>query len=359
MRRARRSASGRRAFATSVARMLRVRGEAVGDDRLGDRRQDLAHVGVVDAQHRDAVERQPLREVDERALQPLEVVAVGLHVVGVDVGDHGQRRLQVEERRVGLVGLGDQELALAEPRVRVRRQEPAADHERRIEAAFGQHRRDQARRRRLAVRAGDRDALLQAHQLGQHQRARHDRNAASRAPRRPRGCRARPRSTRRPRRRRRRSPPRGRSATATPSRARRARDRARGEIGAGDLVALRREHLGDAAHAGAADADEVDALDLVLHRARPQRDAGVGDAIRGVEARELARGDRHREQRVARERAADRAASRSGVSSSCGDLQRRAGVDEELRVRALLVGDRAGQRHDDRRRRRPRRARRR
>ena len=86
--------------------------------------------------------------------------------------------VQVEERRVGFVGLGDQEVALAEPRVRVRRQQPAADDERRIEAAFGQHRGDEARRRRLAVRAGDRDALLQAHQLGQHQRARHDRNAA-------------------------------------------------------------------------------------------------------------------------------------------------------------------------------------
>ena len=58
---------------------------------------------------------------------------------------------------------------------------------------------------------------------------------------------------------------------------------ARGEVGPGDLIALRRQHLGDAAHAGAADADEVDALDLVLHRRAPQRDAGVGDAIGGVE----------------------------------------------------------------------------
>ena len=86
--------------------------------------------------------------------------------------------VQVQERRVGLVGLGDQEIALAEARVRVGRQQPAADDERRIEPAFGEHRRDEARRRRLAVRAGDRDALLQAHQLGQHQRARHDRDAA-------------------------------------------------------------------------------------------------------------------------------------------------------------------------------------
>ena len=77
-----------------------------------------------------------------------------------------------------------------------------ADDERRIEAAFGEHRRDQARRRRLAVRAGDGDALLQPHQLGEHQRARHDRDAAL-ARREHFGIVGRPpRSTRRRRRRR-------------------------------------------------------------------------------------------------------------------------------------------------------------
>jgi hypothetical protein len=70
----------------------------------------------------DAVERQALREVDERALQPLEVVAVRLHVIRVDVRDHRHRGREVEKRRVGLVGLGDEKIALAEPRVRIRRQ---------------------------------------------------------------------------------------------------------------------------------------------------------------------------------------------------------------------------------------------
>jgi hypothetical protein len=56
-------------------------------------------------------------ELDEGALQLLEVLAVGLHMVGVDVGDHRDHRLQVEERRVRLVGLGHEELALAEARV--------------------------------------------------------------------------------------------------------------------------------------------------------------------------------------------------------------------------------------------------
>ena len=104
-------------------------------------------------------------------------MAVGIHVVGVDIGHHGDDRLQHQERRIGLVGLGHQEVTLAQPRVDSRRQQSAADDERRIETALGQHAGDEARRRRLAVRAGDRDALLQSHQLGQHQRTRHDRHA--------------------------------------------------------------------------------------------------------------------------------------------------------------------------------------
>jgi hypothetical protein len=51
-------------------------------------------VRVVLAEHREPVERQVADELDERRLQPLEVLAVGLHMVRVDVrhhGDHGWR----------------------------------------------------------------------------------------------------------------------------------------------------------------------------------------------------------------------------------------------------------------------------
>ena len=128
------------------------------------------------------------------------------------------------------------------------------------------------------------------------------------------------------------------------------RDGARGEVGAGDLVALRREHLGDAAHAGAADADEVDALDLVLHRARaPSAMQASATRARRVRARDLARGDCAIASSDSRRAAtARRAARRSRRELRLRNLQRRAGVDEKLRVGALLVGDRAGQRHDDR-----------
>ena len=104
-------------------------------------------------------------------------MAIRFHVVGVDVGDHGEHRLQNEKRGVGLVGLRDEEFTGTEPRVGVGRQEPAADDERRVEASLGEHAGDEARRGGLAVRSRYCDPLLQPHQLGEHQRARHDRNA--------------------------------------------------------------------------------------------------------------------------------------------------------------------------------------
>ena len=70
--------------------------------------------GVVGAQHGDAVERQALQEIDEGLLQPAEVVAVGLHVVGVDVGDDRDHRRQEQEGGIRLVGLGDEEVAAAQ-----------------------------------------------------------------------------------------------------------------------------------------------------------------------------------------------------------------------------------------------------
>jgi hypothetical protein len=99
------------------------------------------------------VERHLVDELDERLLQPGEVVAVGVHVVGVDVRDDGHHREQVEERRVRLVGLDDDVVARAEARVGAGRVEAAADDEGRVEPGLGEDAGDEARRRRLAVRA--------------------------------------------------------------------------------------------------------------------------------------------------------------------------------------------------------------
>ena len=77
-------------------------------------------------------------------------------------------RREPQERAVALVGLGDEEIARAEPRVRAERVHLAADDDGGIEARGAEDGRDERRRRRLAVRAGDGDAVLHAHQLGEH-----------------------------------------------------------------------------------------------------------------------------------------------------------------------------------------------
>ena len=118
-----------------------------------------------------AVERHLVDEGDERVADGVEG-AVVIEVLGVDRGDHGDRRRELEERAVGLVGLGHQVLALPEPRVGAEARHAPADDDGRVEAALGEHGADHRRGRRLAVRAGDRDAVLEPHQLGQHLGAR-------------------------------------------------------------------------------------------------------------------------------------------------------------------------------------------
>ncbi len=154
-----------------------VLAEAVAHGRAADLRQDLAHHLVVAAQHGEPVERQVVQELDEALLQLLEVAAVRAEVVVVDVGDDRDHRLQVQERRVALVGLGDQVAARAELGVAASALQQPADHECRVEAALGEHGGDEARGRRLAVGAGDGDALAEAHELAEHLGAAHHRDA--------------------------------------------------------------------------------------------------------------------------------------------------------------------------------------
>jgi hypothetical protein len=155
----------------------RVGAEAVGHERARDHRHDRAHARIVGAEDGGAVERHLVDELDEGLLQLGEVVAVGVHVVGVDVRHDRHHRQQVEERRVRLVGLDHDVVAGAEPGMGAGGVEPAADDEGRIEPGLGKDAGHERGGRGLAVGAGDRDALLQAHQLGEHHRPRHHRHA--------------------------------------------------------------------------------------------------------------------------------------------------------------------------------------
>ena len=81
-------------------------------------------------------------------------------MVGIDIGDHGQHRLQVQKRCVGFVGFDNDELATAQTRVGACRLQAPADHERRIHLRFREDARDQARGGGFSVGAGDGNALL-------------------------------------------------------------------------------------------------------------------------------------------------------------------------------------------------------
>src|SRR5262249_41095469 len=92
--------------------------QSVGGDRFRDERHNRSNICLVYATYGHAVERQTLDEVEESLTQPAEVVTVGLHMIGVDVGHYCEYWLQMKERRVRLVCLDYDEFAFAELGVR-------------------------------------------------------------------------------------------------------------------------------------------------------------------------------------------------------------------------------------------------
>jgi hypothetical protein len=93
-------------------------------------------------------------------------------VVELDVGHDDDLGVEGEHRAVGLVGLHDEPLAGAPVGVQAGRAQLAADEIRRLQAAGQQRVGHHRRRRRLAVRAGDRDRALQSAELAQEVGAR-------------------------------------------------------------------------------------------------------------------------------------------------------------------------------------------
>ena len=136
-----------------------------------------------------------------------------------------------------------------------------------IHARFGQDAGDQRGGGGLAVRAGHRDALLEAHQFRQHHGARHHRDMCFLAPPSTSGLSSLHRG--------------GHHHDIGPldMRCRMTLENLRtllgqaprggviGHIGTADLKAQVDQHFGDAAHAGAADADKMDVFDFMFHRA--------------------------------------------------------------------------------------------
>ena len=240
---------------------------------------------------------------------------------------------------------------LPEPRVAAERAQPAADDRRRIEPRALEHERDHRRRRRLAVRARDRDAVAEPHQLREHLGPRNHRDRAAAPPRRTSGfvgrtaddttttsasptCAA--------------SCP---SSTRTPSVASRSVTARSLLVRAADRVPEIGEQLGDAAHADAADPDEVHAPRLAEHRPSRRtppdvrrhacRPASVPPAI--ASARSTITPRRVRPRQRARRRAPS-ARRRAAVAGQRQDRARPARSPGQLALRQHLGGARRGQR---------------
>ncbi len=241
-----------------------VGAQAVSDDAaIGDAGDQGLHLGMVEAHYGKAIERNVLDEAHEGVAQRVEGTVV-IEMLGIDVGDHRDGRGQAQERAVRFVGLDHHPVACAQPRVGAVGIDDAAVDHRRIESARVEHGGDQRRRRGLAVRAADRDRPFQPHQLAQHFGATHHRQLA-----RPRGQHFRIILLHRTRHDHDLGV--GDIVGAVADRDLDAvldqppRVGALGDVAALHLVAEIVQHLGDARHADAADADEMDQSDIERH----------------------------------------------------------------------------------------------
>ena len=253
--------------------------DSVGDDApVGDPGDQRLHFRVIEAHDGKAVERDVLDEAHEGVAQRVEG-AVMVEMLGIDVGHHRDGRGQAQERAVRFVGLHHHPVAFAQPRVGAVGVDDAAIDDGRIEPAGVEHGGDHRRRRGLAVRAADRDRPFEPHQLAQHLGATHHRQLAG--------------------------PRRQHLGIVLLDRTRHDHDLGAGDIvgavadrdldaelgqpsrvgAVGDVAALHLvaeivQHLGDAGHADAADADEMDQSDI--ERQRPHAATPDGERTRPV-----------------------------------------------------------------------------
>ena len=243
---------------------VRLRAGAIGDDApVLDAPDQRLHLRMVDAHDGEAVEGHVLDELAEGFAHLVEG-AVVVEVLRVDIGDQRHVGRQLDEGAVGFVRLDHHPVAGAHARIGAVGVDDAAIDDGRVEAAGIEQRRHHRGGGGLAVGAGDRDRLLEPHQLGQHLGAAHHRQQAL-ARRLELGIVALDR--------------RGddhhprlaeiggvvADGDGNPQLAQALDVGVVGEVGALHPVAEIDQHLGDAAHADAADADEMHRPDVQPH----------------------------------------------------------------------------------------------
>ena len=103
-------------------------------------------------------------------------MAIGVHVVGIDIGHHRHDRIQVQKRCIRFISLHHDVVTGTEFGIRTSTDESPANHESGVEIGGCQHTGDQTGGGGFAMRTCNGNALFQTHQLGQHHGARHHRH---------------------------------------------------------------------------------------------------------------------------------------------------------------------------------------
>ena len=152
--------------------------QTIGGHRAGNVLHDGLNTGVVRAHHRGAIKRHAVQKLHKSGLQAGQIVAIGFHVVGIDVGHHRHHGQQVQERCIGLVCLDHDVVARAQLGIRAGTVQAPPNHKRGVKACFGQDTGHQTGGGGFAVGACNGNALFHAHQFSQHDRSWHDRNVA-------------------------------------------------------------------------------------------------------------------------------------------------------------------------------------
>ncbi len=121
------------------------------------------------------------REFRERCLERRER-AVALEVVGFHIAHHGHGRRQRQEGAVELIGLDDEQVPAADPRIPMPTSDAAAGESRGVSPGGRQRLRDHHRGGRLAVRSRDRHEGPAGYELSECVGAAYDRDARSPRP---------------------------------------------------------------------------------------------------------------------------------------------------------------------------------
>src|SRR5713101_3390054 len=142
-------------------------GSAVGNNRALYARDHGLHVRLVQAQNRRAVKRHAIDELYEGILNVFQR-GILIEMLAVDGGDGGDNGREQQEAAVAFVGFDHEELALTESSGGAASIDATADDKCGIEMRRSENGSDNGGRGGFPVSAGHGDAVLEAHQFGQH-----------------------------------------------------------------------------------------------------------------------------------------------------------------------------------------------